>query len=384
MTDPDLRRYQRQLDAGFPSLSFEPGLEHEFCEAFQRRNLLRQRSAILLGVSLLCMLAWLDLPMLTPEQQQSYLWTRIYFACPILVLAFCLTFVLQSLIRYFQAVSFILILYIGLITNLLIADTNSIHEVLRYESTSLIIVTCYLLGGMMFRYAVLCTGAVGLSYFMLALIYGAHITPHQVFFVLAHWWVGGVGAYVIEYNARYNFLQRGIMEALAQTDALTGVLNRGAINTRMRHVFEYAAREAKYVTVLLVDVDHFKKYNDFYGHIEGDQCLIKVAHALATCCRRPMDFMGRYGGEEFLILWFDTKPDEAETLKKNVKTCIDALKIPHEASGVIRHVTVSGGMVTGVPSQAGASTAFLRAADDCLYRAKTAGRNEILSRLIQD
>jgi len=129
---------------------------------------------------------------------------------------------------------------------------------------------------------------------------------------------------------------------------------------------------------VLLDVDHFKNFNDFYGHIQGDHCLTEVASALSACCKRPLDFAGRYGGEEFVVMWFDADPVEAEALAHRVRDAIVQLEIRHDASGTHSHVTVSGGMITGIPNGQHLTEKLLHQADQCLYRAKQSGRNRII------
>ena len=114
---------------------------------------------------------------------------------------------------------------------------------------------------------------------------------------------------------------------------------------------------------------------------QGDQCLVEVATALARNCQRPLDFAGRYGGEEFLLMWFDAAPNEARTFAEKTKHSIDQLDVPHEASAISNRVSLSGGMVTGIPSQPDQAEAILHQADQSLYRAKDSGRNRII---IQD
>lgn len=382
MTDTDLQRYSLQFEKGFRHLRFDASLEHEFRETFFRRGLLRQRAAIALGVMLLLMLAPLDLVKLPPDLQSVYLWARIYTACPLMVLALLLTFYLDYLKKHFQLAAILIVLYIGMATNAIVVMANTHHPVLPYEGLNLIIMTSFLLAGMLFRYALLSNAVIALSYFAMAKWYGTPVSGHEMFFVTGHWAVGATGGYIIEYNSRYNFLQQGMMSTLAQTDALTGIFNRGALDKKLSEVFHYAQREKKSLCLLMVDIDYFKRFNDLYGHIEGDHCIFQVARALSSCCRRPLDFAGRYGGEEFLLLWFDTSPDEATLLRDSVQENIRQLHIPHARSDASKEVTVSGGMIIGCPDSPASRDRYLQAADDALYRAKSAGRNQIVVRTL--
>lgn len=382
MTDTDLQRYSQQFKQGFRHLRFEGALEREFREVFYRRGLLRQRAAITLGILLLLALAPLDLVNLPEHLQASYLWTRIYIACPVMLIALVASFYLDRMLRYYQWAAIAIVTYIGLVTNIIVLLANRHEDLLPYESINLIMMTSFLLAGLLFRFALSCNALIAISYFAFAAWFGTPVSGHEMFFIAGHWAVGATGGYVIEYNSRYNFLQQGMMSALAQTDALTGIFNRGALDKKLTEIFHYAQREKKSVCLLMVDIDYFKRYNDLYGHIEGDHCIYQVARALASCCRRPLDFAGRYGGEEFLLLWFDTPADEASTLRDSVQQAILKLHIPHADSTASSEVTISGGMVTGSPDSPASVDLFLQAADDGLYRAKSAGRNQITLRAL--
>lgn len=378
--DQELQVYNRQLKQGFSGLRFSPELEAEFRAFYHSRNVVKQRGAIIVGVILLLALAPLDLLFIHDARAlELYLLGRVWIAVPVLLLALVFTF-RQNLQRYFPAFSFSIITLIG-VTNAVITVYSRYQGVaLPYESLMVIIMVAFSLGGMQFRRALTCASIVALSYISLALIYlpvGAG-QYHNYFYIFATTLVGAVSGYTLEYQVRLGFLQRGALKNLAKTDPLTGLYNRGAINQKLNHLIYYAFRERKPITLLLVDVDFFKNYNDFYGHIQGDNCLIRLAGALASCCKRPLDFAGRYGGEEFLVMWFDAEPNEAEAFARRVRESIRELGIRHDASGVNSDVTISGGMVTGVPDSQHLTEKLLHQADQCLYRAKESGRNRII------
>ncbi len=244
----------------------------------------------------------------------------------------------------------------------------------------LIIMVAFFLGGMLFRQSLACIILISISYLILSEWYldGSDYSLHRYYFLFATSLIGGVSAYTLEYQLRISFLQRGALKNLAKTDPLTGLYNRGAIADKLSHLVEYAYREQKPITMLLIDVDYFKNYNDCYGHIKGDGCLMQVARALTQNCKRPLDFAGRYGGEEFLVMWFDAQPNEAASFAEKTKLSIDQLRIPHADSSVADHVTISGGMITGVPDRQDMQESILHQADQCLYRAKESGRNRII------
>jgi diguanylate cyclase (GGDEF)-like protein len=168
----------------------------------------------------------------------------------------------------------------------------------------------------------------------------------------------------------------------ATTDALTGVANRRLFDETLEREWQRAQRASDAISLLLVDVDHFKRYNDRYGHPQGDECLRLVAHALVTACQRPADLVARYGGEEFMVLLPQTPRHGAAHVGRRVLDAVGALGIRHEDSATSHLVSVSVGIAchddaspwwAGSPLRCTASNLIL-AADRALYSAKRAGR----------
>ncbi|MDE1144360.1 GGDEF domain-containing protein [Paraburkholderia tropica] len=165
-------------------------------------------------------------------------------------------------------------------------------------------------------------------------------------------------------------------------DALTRIYNRSYFDEQFRREVEQAARADRPLSLVMIDVDHFKQYNDAYGHLHGDACLGAVAGALASTLRRPGEFVARYGGEEFALVLPDTPADEAGTIAERARAAVARLAIA--APSPDGHVTVSAGCATRSPlpvtvddtPNAGA-LALIEAADAALYAAKRAGRNRI-------
>jgi diguanylate cyclase (GGDEF)-like protein len=127
----------------------------------------------------------------------------------------------------------------------------------------------------------------------------------------------------------------------------------------------------------MLDVDHFKKYNDRYGHPAGDQCLIRVAEAMAASLRQPGDLVARFGGEEFIAVLPQTDASLAHKAAERIRLAVEALLMPHEGSTTTSVVTVSLGVASCRTRPDQAEAALISAADAALYRAKQAGRNRI-------
>jgi diguanylate cyclase (GGDEF)-like protein len=162
---------------------------------------------------------------------------------------------------------------------------------------------------------------------------------------------------------------------LASVDGLTGVANRRQLDASLEREWRRAQRHAHWLSVALVDVDYFKRFNDRYGHARGDECLRAVAQTLAGSCRRPPDLVARYGGEEFVLVLPQTDPEGARTLVAAMLERIDALAIEHLGSDCAPFVSVSVGAVSLVPSETQAPGDVLEQADRLLYEAKKGGRH---------
>ncbi len=166
------------------------------------------------------------------------------------------------------------------------------------------------------------------------------------------------------------------LERLSTTDSLTGLANRRSFNEFLSREWLREQREQQAFSVIMIDIDHFKKYNDCYGHLEGDICLQKVAWALQGALCRPGDLLARYGGEEFVAILPHTElkgaVDLAETFHKRVRE----LGLKHEDSPVSAHVTISVGIASVIPNQSLSPSQVVAMADKALYEAKQTGRNQ--------
>lgn len=174
-------------------------------------------------------------------------------------------------------------------------------------------------------------------------------------------------------------LQTKRLEQMVFLDGLTQIYNRRYFDEALMVAWRTAQREAKPCSVLLLDIDLFKLYNDRYGHLQGDECLRKVAQQFRALCLRPRDVVARYGGEEFVALLPDTTMDGALHKGREIVAAIRELEIPHEASTVGPFVTVSIGVSVMVPGVTTEPEVALRQADEALYLAKAQGRNRAIA-----
>lgn len=166
------------------------------------------------------------------------------------------------------------------------------------------------------------------------------------------------------------------LERLSSLDGLTGIANRRIFDEFISNEWMRAARENSPLSLVLIDIDHFKTYNDNYGHQGGDDCLRKVAQALASNVHRPSDLVARYGGEEFVVVMPGTSKDGAITIADALRTSIDSMNLPHDYSSTSDHVTISLGVSTVVPTNESKAEELIEKADGALYKAKESGRNQ--------
>lgn len=173
---------------------------------------------------------------------------------------------------------------------------------------------------------------------------------------------------------------RDQLAELAVTDALTGLGNRRRLEQALNQEVGRLTRSAADLSVIMLDIDFFKQFNDTYGHTAGDRCITMVASALNRAVRRAADLTVRYGGEEFACVLPNTSHEEAMAIAQNIRDRVSALAIPHENSKVAPYVTISIGVATATCSPNMDPVNWIMAADSQLYRAKAAGRNGVEGR----
>lgn len=167
------------------------------------------------------------------------------------------------------------------------------------------------------------------------------------------------------------------MQCLTNLDGLTAIANRRRFDICLQKETERTKREHQALSLIMCDVDFFKNYNDIYGHQKGDECLQRIAQTINNACKRPGDLAARYGGEEFAVILPNTISGTAIQIAKNIKTDIEALKIPHNDSSIGPFITVSVGVTTIINQDISVEDLILQA-DTALYEAKKTGRNTIV------
>jgi two-component system cell cycle response regulator len=169
-----------------------------------------------------------------------------------------------------------------------------------------------------------------------------------------------------------------LLRFLSTTDGLTGISNRRTFDKFLEEQLRHSVRAQHLISVMMVDVDFFKKYNDAYGHLTGDECLKSIASVLKSFARRPGDIAARFGGEEFIVVLSMINSEQAVSIAEKIRMAVESLKIPHEQSTIGDFVTISIGVVTAIPTNKSNTIDFLKCADEALYKAKDEGRNRVV------
>jgi diguanylate cyclase (GGDEF)-like protein len=182
----------------------------------------------------------------------------------------------------------------------------------------------------------------------------------------------------VERLVRATFIETRLLNDIAERDGLSGLYNRRMFDVLTRRLWLQAQRNQEALQVVLVDIDHFKAYNDLYGHQAGDNCIRQVGAILARAARRPFDFCARYGGEEFALVLYAPSGVDPAAIPEQIRNEAMALAIPHAHSEASQLLTVSVGSAIAGPGTKRSLAGLIQTADEALYRAKQLGRNRVL------
>jgi diguanylate cyclase (GGDEF)-like protein len=244
-----------------------------------------------------------------------------------------------------------------------------------------------------FRYAIVVSGMI-LTCHALAVVVSGHLSGPVAFVAIttlaASAYLTLTSNYYLERDGRRAYLhalrdrlRHAEVEVAARHDALTGLANRHYLSERLDALWKRDDQAVSPVAVIMIDFDHFKLFNDHYGHAGGDICLKRIAACVSAELRSGEDLAVRYGGEELLVLLPGTEASEAIRIAERIRCLIEALGIAHEAVGANNVVAVSCGVAAAPPSTVSALE-LIAAADAALYAAKRNGRNQVWPRLTRD
>ena len=240
----------------------------------------------------------------------------------------------------------------------------------------------YYLAGLLFSAAVYANAVMVVSFAAALAWYGEPLDrlASLTGFLAGSALIGGVAFRNHGSRFRRSFLQHLLIADLASLDGLTGLKNRRALDAHLLHAWQLALRDRRPIGVLLVDVDHFKAFNDRYGHQAGDAALRRIAAVASGTTRRPLDLVARYGGEEFAVILYDAQPDHVRAVAEQMRLGVLNLGIEHDDSPPLRKTTISIGVAIVWPTLKRTPQGMIQLADEALYAAKHGGRNCVVVR----
>lgn len=366
---------QRVLQGGFPWLRFPPALEPEFIAEYRDDRRMLIRISLCIALATVLGLAILDDWLFGAESHGVADIVRYGIHLPLLVIGLALT--ARGAFRWYWPYVHTFAPLYGLAIVVLAARAEGPITMFLAARLVLAAFFFYFMLGLSFR-AALRTNLLILAGFAIASYFG-HLPAKEaayLFFLLtcANLYAGA-GCYALERANRIAFLERRLLREVATHDGLTGLYNRAAFETAIHRIWKRAAEEREQVACIMIDIDHFKAYNDRYGHQEGDVCLRAVALAVREASgKRARDCVARYGGEEMIAVLPGLDRAAAQRVAQEIVERVDALGIAHDRSLTAPQVSVSVG-VTSVLARPGSShDQAIRIADRALYIAKEQGR----------
>lgn len=371
--------FAEQRQQGFRWLKFTPFVEDEFLHTYARESAGRAR--LLVGLALGTLLVLIGARLAQPEPPGFMIAFEIFVLVPTLLATLYLS-VLPGRHRLYHFLLAGTILLIGLMINSVVTRASLAGMSFYFSSTVAWVFITWVTCGLPFRHAAITAfllsstyiwGTFNWSYdgteryFASAMLLFANLT-------------GAVCCYQLEHALRRSFLESKVLGDLAERDGLTGLFNRRSYDQHLHRLWRQSRREHKQLTLMMIDIDSFKDYNDLYGHQAGDDALKRVAAVIGRSANRPLDFVARFGGEEFALVLYGPDSDYALHLPESLRESVMDLKIPHQDSATGPYLTVSIGVANVMPDADRSMEGALQMADEALYQAKEEGRNRTVVR----
>jgi diguanylate cyclase (GGDEF)-like protein len=365
----------RQLRAGFPWLTFERELEREFRREQVRSRMGQIRLNLVLAAALAVCFGLLNGLVVGAGAKSSMSLVHFGLLLPAVLIAIGITY-LDKAHRIYPRIAPLLAPITGIAV--IAVETKAAQGGVQIVFVSVVLASLYVyfLYGLLFYQALRANVIIWCAYLAFGVagaLPEANVLYNALVLLLANV-IGATTAYTFETEIRTHFLEQRMLAETAARDGLTALYNRRRFDEHLETVWQLAQREGVTLALMLVDIDHFKKYNDQHGHQAGDDALKAVAAALRRSARRPLDFVARYGGEEFAVILYDPSRQYLQEIAQRVHDNIAALAIPHGDS-VAALVTVSVGIAYVAPTLERSTAGFVQLADEALYEAKADGRN---------
>jgi diguanylate cyclase (GGDEF)-like protein len=367
--------YAAELESGGAGRSFSPPLEAEYLRTRLRDDRTLIRAAAVLG-ALMTSLRGTERVLLGTLDPVVLTMIAVVVTSSIVLAGIAWS---PAFERVYVRVAEILVPLRNALAAFLTVQTAAGGELESLMLVPLMVLGPFYFMGLRFRTALLSVGVTIATCVASAALFGLAlpIALRSLTLLLITALACAIAARHLERSSRKSFLESHLIEELAQHDTLTGLKNRRVFDEHLDRLWQQGIDEARPLAILMLDIDHFKAYNDRHGHQAGDQALRRVAQALQTFVTRPLDVLARYGGEEFAVILYDIGMREAEGLAERMRRAVRALAIKHEASPTGTTVTISVGVAALRPSGERTSHGALQLADQALYQAKVRGRNRV-------
>lgn len=372
---------------------FPKTLELAFNEYHRNNTLKHLRVALLTGLFLFMVFGIVDLMLLPADRKHMWI-IRYVVVCPTIAAGLAFTFALRFR-RFIQPViSFaMLVASLGIVAMVYFDPTPAKNY--YYSGILLLIMGAFTFISLRFLYAVSWALATTFAYGAVAIFVNhtdSNILAQNIFNIIATIIIGAFSNYLMENYQRRDFLNALLLEyenrqlqtasnelrRLSISDALTTLGNRRHFDLMLDQEWMRSMRSASPISLIMLDIDYFKNYNDNYGHQAGDECIRLVAQKVRGAAKRTGDTSARYGGEEFALLLSGTELADAVIIAEVCRASVESLNIPHGYSMVCDVVMISAGVATMIPNSKTSSKALVEAADKELYRAKAEGRNRVV------
>lgn len=372
-------------------LRFPDPLEEEFQQDYTQRYHSHMVIAGLLGVLAILGCGVID-PFWMPGQASELWHIRVMTAVPVLIILM-ISKTRLAMTHMQPIIAFCACLFVACVVGL------SLKSIVPFNyfyagSITMVMLVVFVLSRLQFLWGCI-SAVVMLAIVNIGYVSIGHVDMQMVvavnFIAIASAIFSLVGTFLVERGLRQNYLQSRLLsfenhdlgeanlrlQYLTAIDGLTQIANRRSLDMTLGTEWQRAMRKQEPLGVVMIDVDHFKLYNDTYGHQAGDECLREVAGTLKDFARRPGDLAARYGGEEFVLILTNATPQQARIVAERVRDKILALGIPNQRSSH-GNVTASLGVASVVPGTGHSGPeVLLLAADQALYRAKQSGRNRV-------
>jgi diguanylate cyclase (GGDEF)-like protein len=371
--------YAQELRGGLSRLRFAAPLEAEFMAAHLERVRLRVRIWFSVGL-VLAVIFTVEQVRRTGASNPASL-VHLGVLLPSAAALAWLVWSRQYRRHYLPAAWVLATIFFAIISTF-VALALAIGRDEQLASLAVNLVAIFFFSGLMYRQALL-TSAVMLGAFTATAI-AVHLTFAMLLKSMAAMILtSGISAVVyrdVERSYRRNFLEGALLSELVARDGLSGLMNRRAFDEHLLRVWQHALRDQRVIGLLMIDIDHFKRYNDDFGHQAGDLALRAVARVLQGFARRPLDLAARYGGEEFAVILYDLAFPHIQDVAERLRETIQNLKFKsHGTDGEAgSQLTVSVGVGLALPTIGRTPQGAVQLADQALYEAKQSGRNRVV------